>query len=190
MKETEQQRPRRRRRRPQHANKEVLRRFRNSVIAFFVMALLIVIVIQVAFGDGIRQAKESGEKFGVQWMLAALYPEKYSYSTEQANLQEYFKLEASEDIAIILQDDRINAKGKLYDGTVYFSIDTIRDLFTDRFYVSQEEDLLLYTTASDVIRVEIGDNSMPIILGIRQIRRIMPLPGTQRMVRCMWQRTM
>ena len=68
MKETEQQRPRRRRRRPQHANKEVLRRFRNSVIAFFVMALLIVIVIQVAFGDGIRQAKES-DVSGVQGIL-------------------------------------------------------------------------------------------------------------------------
>lgn len=165
MKETEERRPRRRRRRPQHANKEVLRRFRNSVIAFFVIAILIVVVIQVAFGEGIRQAKESGEKFGVQWMLAALYPEKYSYSTEMADLQEYFKLDAAEDIAIILQDDRINAKGKLYDGTVYFSIDTIRDLFTDRFYVSQEEDLLLYTTASDVIRVEIGDNSKAFYIG-------------------------
>ncbi len=164
MKETEEQRRQmqrsgRRRRRPQHANREVLRRFRNSVIAFFVIALLIVIVIWVAFGKGIRQAKESGEKFGVQWMLAALYPEKYSYSTEMANLQEYFKLDYPEDIAIILQDDRINAKGKLYDGTVYFSIDTVRDLFTDRFYVNSEENILLYTTASEVIRVDIGDDS-------------------------------
>ena len=165
MKENQQQRPRRRRRRQQHANREVLRRFRNSVIAFLVIALLIVIVIWVAFGKGIRQAKESGEKFGVQWMLAALYPEKYSYSTEQANLQEYFRLESAEDIAIILQDDRINAKGKLYDGTVYFSIDTIRDLFTDRFYVSTEENLLLYTTAKDVIRVDIGDDSKAYYVG-------------------------
>lgn len=165
MKENEEQRPRRRRRRPQHANREVLRRFRNSVIAFVVILLLIVIVIWAAFGKGIRQARESGEKFGLQWMLAALYPEKYSYSTETADLQEYFKLDSPEDIAIILQDDRINAKGKLYDGTVYFSIDTVRDLFTDRFYVSTEENVLLYTTSTDVIRVNIGDDSKAYYVG-------------------------
>ena len=125
------------RRRPVRDNDEpdrdMLKSFFHKLIAALVAILLIAVVIIVAFGDRIKLAMASGEGFGMHTILMVLYPEKYSYSTEMADMNEYFRLFSDEDIAIILQDERLESRAKLFDGKVYFSSDTVYDLFTKRF---------------------------------------------------------
>ncbi|MBR4083396.1 MAG: SH3 domain-containing protein [Lachnospiraceae bacterium] len=82
--------------------------------------------------------------------------EKYSYSKEQANLQEYFKVQGDE-LAILLQDERIEEKAHLVNGTCYFDLDTVHKYFNDTFYVDKNEGLLLYALPTTVDRYELGE---------------------------------
>ena len=82
--------------------------------------------------------------------------EKYSYSKEPANLQEYFKVQGDE-LAIILQDERIEEKAHLVNSTCYFDLDTVQKYFNDTFYVDKNEGLLLYALPTTVDRYELGD---------------------------------
>ncbi len=136
-----------------------MKQWKHKVISILVAIVLIIIIALIAFGGKIKESMNNGEEIGIHWLLALLYPDKYSYSVETADLNEYYQLFSEDDIAIILQDERIESSGKLLDGTVYFSISTISDLFTDRFYVNDEEGILLYTTSTDIYKVNIGENS-------------------------------
>lgn len=82
--------------------------------------------------------------------------EKYSYSKEQANLQEYFKVQGDE-LAIILQDERMEEKAHLVNDTCYFDLDTVHKYFNDTFYVDKNEGLLLYALPTTVDRYVLGD---------------------------------
>lgn len=85
--------------------------------------------------------------------------DKYSYSKEKADLNEYFGLHSGDEIAIVLQDELIEEKAKLCEGTCYFDLPTVNKYFTDRFYANSTEQVLLFTTDTDVIRIDIGENS-------------------------------
>lgn len=111
----------------------------KKIIPVLVAIVLIFVIGAVAFGGKIV--------------------ERYSYSKERADLNTYFDVSDSNEIAIILQDEVIGEKAKLIGNTVYFDFATVNKYFTDRFYVSEEEKLLLFTTADDVIRIQIGDES-------------------------------
>ena len=82
--------------------------------------------------------------------------EKYSYSKEEANLQEYFGVQGDE-MAIILQDERMEEKAHLVNDTCYFDLDTVHKYFNDTFYVDKNEGLLLYALPTTVDRYELGD---------------------------------
>lgn len=82
--------------------------------------------------------------------------DRYSYSTERADLKEYFGISGEGTTAIILQHEIIEEKALLQDGTYYFDFATVRKYFNDRFYADEKEGLLLYTTPTEVIRTQIG----------------------------------
>ncbi len=82
--------------------------------------------------------------------------EKYSYSKEKADLDRYFGLGREEEVAIVLQDEMLEEKALLLDGTYYFSLDLIHQYLNERFYEDRGEGLLLYTTPDDIIRTGIG----------------------------------
>ena len=85
--------------------------------------------------------------------------ERYSYSKEYADLNEYYGVNGQADTAIILQDEIIEEKALLKDGVYYFDFATVRKYFNDRFYEDKTEGLLLYTTPVDTIRTEIGSST-------------------------------
>ncbi len=84
---------------------------------------------------------------------------KYSYSKVRADLNEYFNLQQEDEIAIVLQDNHIEEKAKLRGGVCYFDLPTVEAYFTDRFYVNPIEQVLQFTTDTDVITVHIGEQS-------------------------------
>ncbi|MDE7273767.1 MAG: SH3 domain-containing protein [Lachnospiraceae bacterium] len=112
---------------------------KKRVIAVLVPIVLIFIVIAVALGSQI-------------W-------ERYSYSKNRADLREYFHIEQEDDVAMVLQDTIVEDKAKLRDNVVYFALSTVERYFTDRFYVNSVEQVLLFTTDTDVIQISIGDGS-------------------------------
>lgn len=91
--------------------------------------------------------------------LGSVLIEKYSYSDERADLDEYFGVQG-EQLAIILQDEMVEEKALLRDGRCYFDLDTVQKYFNEGFYVDWNEGLLLYTTATEINSVPIGGTVM------------------------------
>lgn len=87
--------------------------------------------------------------------LGSMLFEKYSYSKERVNLDDYFEV-TGDRLAIILQDEKIEDTAIYRDGICYFNIDTVQSYLNEIFYVDKTEGLLLYTTPTDIIRVAIG----------------------------------
>jgi len=85
--------------------------------------------------------------------------EKYSYSKERADLKEYFGVQEGE-IAIFLQDEKLNETAVMKNGKCYLNLDMVKTYFNDIFYIDQGEQILLYTTPTEIIRVPIGSSVM------------------------------
>lgn len=112
---------------------------KKRVVTVLVPVVLILVVIAVALGSQIV--------------------ERYSYSKNKADLNEYFGLAQADEVAMVVQDTIVDDKAKLRDNVVYFALSTVETYFTNRFYVNSLEQVLLFTTDTDVIQINIGDGS-------------------------------
>lgn len=111
----------------------------KKVIPVFIAVVLIFVVVGVSFGKQIY--------------------DRYSYGQEMADLNEYFDIYDSSDIPIVLGNEKTGVSAKYINNNVYLSLDIIEDYFTERFYIDENENLLLYTTAEATCRTEIGTDS-------------------------------
>ncbi len=84
--------------------------------------------------------------------------EKYSYSDERADLNEYFNIYKEEEVPIVLQDELKEEKGILVDGVCYFDLATVHKYLNTRFYWDEGENLLIFTTPTQVITTNVGEN--------------------------------
>jgi len=112
---------------------------KKRVITVLVPVVLIFIVIAAALGSQII--------------------ERYSYSRNKADLNEYFGIAQPDEVAMVVQDALVDDKAKMNDNVAYFPLSTVETYFTDRFYVNSMEQVLLFTTDTDVIQINIGDGS-------------------------------
>lgn len=109
----------------------------KKALPVIIALLLIIIIGGVAFGGKLI--------------------DKYSYSKELADLDEYFGVtdaavgDADGNLAIVLQDKLIEEQAVVKNGTVYFDLNFIQTYFNDIFYVDKGERKLLFTTANDII---------------------------------------
>jgi len=83
--------------------------------------------------------------------------DRYSYSKEVANLQDFYQV-SGEQCAIILQDEMVEEKAVVRDGICYFDLATVHKYLNEIFYVDLGENLLLYTTATETVRANLGDS--------------------------------
>lgn len=107
----------------------------KKIVPVIIALVLIIIIGAVGFGGKIL--------------------DKYSYSKELADLDEYYGI-SGDRLAIILQDEMIEEQALMRDGIVYFDIDTVHMYFNEGFYVDRSERKLLYTTARDTAVAAFG----------------------------------
>lgn len=112
----------------------------KKIIPVLIAIVLIIVVAGIGFG--------------------ARLAEKYSYSKERADLAEYFGITGSDDVPIILQDERIEEHARLWDGVCYFDFATVHKYFNDRFYEDKRENLLIYTLPDAIVTVPIGSQTV------------------------------
>lgn len=112
----------------------------KKIIPVLIAIVLIIVVAAVGFGSKIM--------------------EKYSYSKERADLQEYFGITGSDDVPIILQDERIEEHAKLWDGVCYFDLATVHKYFNNRFFEDKKEGHLIYTLPDAIVDTLIGSQSV------------------------------
>lgn len=84
--------------------------------------------------------------------------EKYSYSKERADLNEYYGVSGEEEVAIVLQNEILEEKAMLIDGVYYFDMTLVHQYFNDRFYEDKNEQFLLYTLPTETVRAAIGSS--------------------------------
>lgn len=84
---------------------------------------------------------------------------KYTPTKERVDLQEYYKVQGADDMALILDRQLLEEKAKLWDGHVYLDYQAVRQYLNQRFYWDSNENILRYTTDSDVISVNAGESS-------------------------------
>lgn len=92
--------------------------------------------------------------------LGAKLLERYSYTKERADLSAYYNMSGESDVAIVLQDELIEERAKLFDGFYYLDLNTVHKYFNDRFYEDKGEGLLLYTLPDDIIRTAAGSSEV------------------------------
>lgn len=92
--------------------------------------------------------------------------DKYSYSRERADLDEYFGASAEGvQRAIVLQDDQIEEKAVITNGLCYFDLATVHKYLNETFYADRAEGILLYTTPDQVIRAGFGETGVQTAAG-------------------------
>lgn len=84
---------------------------------------------------------------------------KYTPTKERVDLQEYYKVQGADDMALILDQQLLEEKAKFWDGHVYLDYSAVRQYLNQRFYWDANENILRYATDSDVISVNAGENS-------------------------------
>lgn len=87
----------------------------------------------------------------ILFMLLGNLIEKYSPSKETEDLSTYYGLSSDTEIALILNNEVIDAKGRLIDGHIYLDYNTVYNYINSRFYWDTNENLLRYTTSTDLI---------------------------------------
>lgn len=94
--------------------------------------------------------------------LISMVVKKYTPTKERVNLQEYYHVEGTEDMALILDRQLLEEKAKFWDSHVYLDYTAVRQYLNQRFYWDANENILRYTTDSDVISVNAGENKFMI----------------------------
>ena len=112
---------------------------KKRIIPVIVAIVLILIVVAATFGMKII--------------------ERYTYSKERADLNEYFHINTSDETAIMLGDELLEQKAKNIDGFIYLDFNTVKSYFNDRLYFDQNEGLLLYTGPANTISNVVGSSS-------------------------------
>lgn len=77
--------------------------------------------------------------------------QKYTPSKEHLDLKEYYGIEADTQVAITLNNEVLENYATMIDDHVYLDYHFVHDVLNERFYWDANENILLYTTAEDVI---------------------------------------
>lgn len=115
----------------------VSRRQRKRNLAFK-MSILVLIVIGIVGG--------------------AFLLKRYSPSKEKADLKKYYGIEQDNQVAVIIDNQILEAKAAMFDGKPYLEYSLVRDYLNDRFYWDSNENILLYTLPEGTIRADVGSN--------------------------------
>ena len=91
--------------------------------------------------------------------LGKVMLDKYSYSKEEADWNEFYQVSENDRSAIILQNEMVEEQALIKDGVCYFDLATVHKYMNEVFYADMTENLLLYATPTEVIRTTFGETA-------------------------------
>jgi spore germination protein YaaH len=92
--------------------------------------------------------------------------EKYSYSDEMDNLEEYFGITDPNQVPILYRGEKLETKLLNKDGQLYLDLDSVHELLNERFYWDNRENWLLYATPTAKMVNQIGASSYTVTNGM------------------------
>lgn len=88
--------------------------------------------------------------------------EKYTPTKEHKDLTEYYGITDDSQVAITLNNTVLENYGTIINDHVYLDYEFVHDILNSRFYWDANENILLYTTANDVISAKAEETSYSI----------------------------
>ena len=88
--------------------------------------------------------------------LGVFCVKKFGSSKDRASLDKYYGIKSENQLAIIIDNEVVGAKGLLEGNTPYIEYTVVRDYLNERFYVDMKENLLLYTLPQGTVEAEVG----------------------------------
>lgn len=82
--------------------------------------------------------------------------DKYSYSEDTMDMNEYYQLFDSNQVPIILGDENIEQKAYSFHGANYLPLNFVTEYLNGRFYYDEAESLVLYTTPTELYQIPIS----------------------------------
>lgn len=121
------------------------RRKKKSASPVFAIALMI-LVLGVAFG-------------------AKLFLDRYSYSTEKADLAAQFGVQGEDDVPIVWGNELSDIHAKQIDGAYYMTLDDVKSQLNSRFYYGKqnaqdETGMILYCFPTDKLETVVGSREV------------------------------
>lgn len=95
-------------------------------------------------------------------LCSALLWKKYGPSKTRADLKEYYGITSEEQLAVIVDNEVLESKGRMIDDRIYIEYAAVRDYINGRFYWDPNENLLLYTLPNDMVSVGVGSKEYSI----------------------------
>lgn len=92
-------------------------------------------------------------------VLAVSLIKKYTPSKERKELSEYYNLTSADQVALIYNYEVLDTTALLLDGSVYLDYNFVHDFINPRFYWDANENILLYTTADELISASADSTS-------------------------------
>lgn len=83
---------------------------------------------------------------------------KFTPSKNIMEITEYYEV-ANDKVLLVMQNELSETNGLYLDGKVYIDYNTIVEKFNSRFYWDFNENILIYSTPTEVIKTEIGSNN-------------------------------
>ncbi|MDY2588837.1 MAG: glycosyl hydrolase family 18 protein [Agathobacter sp.] len=84
---------------------------------------------------------------------------RYTPSKERMELSEYFNISSDDEIAIVLNREKIESKAKIINNETYLDYKFVHDYINPRFYWDENENILLYATSNGLISASADANS-------------------------------
>jgi len=90
-------------------------------------------------------------------LLTTIIYNNFKPSKEMLSLSEYYTVN-DDEVLVILQDTIYEKKALYKDGIVYIDYQTVHELFNDKMYWDENENILTYTTPNEIIQAEVGSS--------------------------------
>lgn len=112
------------------------------------------------------------------FLLGPKIIQRYTPTKEHMNLSEYYDLKSEDEVAIILNHTVQDSYAAMIDGALYLDYKFVHDVLNPRFYWDANENILLYTTSSDIISAKAGQTEYTIGKSKRDYDRIIVKPSS------------
>ena len=89
-------------------------------------------------------------------LIVSKVVDKYIPTDEKMDSAEYYGITGEGQVPVILQDKVAGEMSMLVDGVPYLNYNTVKDSLNSRFYWDSTNQLMLYTTPTDVIKIPAG----------------------------------
>lgn len=90
-------------------------------------------------------------------VIVMLFVKFYPNKTVEP-LAKYYDVSDSE-LLLVMQNQVAEQRGLYLDGEPYVDLDTIKECFNKRFYFDKNENLLIYSTSTAVMKAQVGDKA-------------------------------